>query len=118
MLEVAGAASSAKLKSVVKHTTESELVNLTDESTLVLWSTKWILSQGHKLGSTLIYQDKESMLPLMDTGRTSKQRTKHLNVRYFYMRDRIQKEELHLDYLPTGSMTAELMMKPSILGKI
>ena len=111
------AACSAKQKLVTKDSTESELVSLTDGSTLVLWSREWVLSQGHKLGPTIIYQDNKSVLSLMDTGRTTKQRTKHLNVRYFYIRDRIQKNELRLDYLPTGSMIADLMTKP-LLGKL
>ena len=69
------------------------------------------------MGPTLIYQDNKSVLSVMYTGRTTKQRTKHLNVRYFFVRDSIQKMELKLEYLPTKLMIADLMTKP-VVGKL
>jgi hypothetical protein len=120
VLKLAGGAvggSSSKQKLVVKDSTESEIVGLSDESTKVIWAREWLLSQGYKLPPTLIYQDNKSVLSLMATGRTTKQRTKHLNVRYFFIRDRIAKQELRLEYLPTKRMVADLMTKP-IVGKL
>ena len=95
VLKLAGGAvggSSSKQKLVVKDSTESEIVGLSDESTKVIWAREWLLSQGYKLAPTLIYQDNKSVLSLMSTGRTTKQRTKHLNVRHFFIRDRIAKQ--------------------------
>jgi hypothetical protein len=76
------------------------------------------LSRGYKLGPTLIYQDNnKSILSVMYTGQITKQRTKHLNVRYFFVRDRIQKMELRLEYLSAKLMIANLMTKP-VVGKL
>ncbi len=84
---------------------------------MVIWVREWLLCQGYKLGPTLIYQDNKSVLSVMYTDRTTKQRTKYLNVRYFFVRDRIQKMELRLEYLPTKMMIADLMTKP-VVGKL
>jgi hypothetical protein len=119
-LEVAGATVggwSTKQKLVTKHSTESEIVCLSDGSSLVIMAREWMICQGYKLGPTVIYQDNKSVLSLMTTGRTMKQRTKHLNVRYFFVMDRIKNQELRLEYLPTKLMIADLFTKP-VVGKL
>jgi hypothetical protein len=39
-------------------------------------------------------------------------RTKHINVRYFFIVDRIANKELELVYVPTAEMVADFMTKP------
>ncbi len=52
------------------------------------------------------------MLSLGKTGRHPSQRTRHLNVRYFFIFDRVAKGEILLEYLETKKMIADLMTKP------
>ena len=106
------AAWSSKQKLVSKSSTESELIALTDGSTYVLWAREWLLSQGYSGIVPVVYQDNMSVLSLGKTGRHPGQRTKHLNIRYFFVFDRVAKNEIILEYLPTKSMIADLMTKP------
>ena len=77
-----------------------------------------LIAQGYtNLGPTMVYQDNQGVLALMSNGRNPPQRTKHLNVRYFFMVDRILSKELCLAYMPTGKMIADLMTKP-VNGKL
>ena len=42
-------------------------------------------------------------------------RTKHIDINYHFIRDKIIKKQLILDYCPTEEMLADLLTKP--LGK-
>jgi hypothetical protein len=48
----------------------------------------------------------------MGNGRHSKHRTKHLNVRHFFARDRIRTGDIILVHKPTKEMLANVMTKP------
>ena len=83
---------SSKQKLVTKSSTEAELVGLSDGSSAVLWAREWLLDQGYRLPPTVIYQDNQGVLSLLRKGRHMKQRTRHLNVRFFFIKDVSQRE--------------------------
>eukprot|EP00957_Ditylum_brightwellii_P163562 12453416-Ditylum_brightwellii.AAC.1 len=39
-------------------------------------------------------------------------RTRHINIRYFFVTDRVAAEELRIDYCPTETMIANFYTKP------
>jgi hypothetical protein len=43
---------------------------------------------------------------------SSSKRTKHINVRYFFITDRISKGEVRVEWCPTKEMVADFMTKP------
>ena len=47
----------------------------------------------------------------MEKGRSTSRRTKHISVRYFFVKDRIDKE-VKLVYLSTDDMLADFYTKP------
>ena len=60
-----------------------------------------------------MYQDNQSAILLENNGRASiSRRTKHLNIRYFSITDRIKKGELKIEYCPTDDMVADFFTKP------
>ena len=42
---------------------------------------------------------------------TSK-RTRHINIKYFFVHDRIERNEVQITYLPTEQMVADILSKP------
>ena len=42
-------------------------------------------------------------------------RTKHIDIRHHFLRDKVEKSEIELSYCPTEDMIADLLTKP--LGK-
>lgn len=114
MANVGIAGWSGKQKLVTKSSTEAEIVGLSDGLTHVLWAREFLTSQGHDVSPVLTYQDNEGVLSLMKTGRANKHRTKHLNVRYFFAKDRVEKGEIVLEHLPTEHMIADLLTKPVV----
>ena len=58
------------------------------------------------------YQDNTSTVFMAEKGRSTSDRTRHINVRYFWIKDRIDTGELELKYLATKDMIADILTKP------
>ena len=43
---------------------------------------------------------------------SSSKRTRHINIRYFFVADRIASKEVKVEYCPTGDMVADYFTKP------
>ena len=75
-------------------------------------------AQGYKITDNILYQDNKSSILLEKNGKLSSgKRTKHINIRYFFVTDRIQSGEVQVDYCPTGEMIAGFFTKP-LQGKL
>jgi hypothetical protein len=49
---------------------------------------------------------------LKEQGYSSSEKSRHIAIRYFWVADRIDSEEVVLEYLRTKDMVAEIMTKP------
>ncbi len=105
-------ARSSKQKLVSKSSTEAELVALSDEASPVLWMRNFLELQGYEMPPATIYQDNMSTIALAEKGRSTSDRTRHINIRYFFVKDKIDSNELHIEYLPTDEMVADVLTKP------
>ena len=73
--------------------------------------------QGYEL-QTIIKEDNKSLMLLMKNGRLSSgKRTKHLDIRYFYVQNLIQKGIVKIEHCSTECMVADFFTKP-LQGKI
>ena len=105
---------STRQKLNTKSSTEAELVGVDDMMPMILWTRLFLQQQGWGCTkSTIIYQDNMSAMLLEKNGkRSSGRRTRHLDIRYFFVTDRIEKGELAIDYCPTDEMLADPFTKP------
>ena len=51
-------------------------------------------------------------IALAEKGRSTSDRTRHINIRYFFIKDKINSNELRIEYLPTEDMKADVWTKP------
>ena len=107
-------ASSRRQRINTKSSTEAELVGVNDILPQILWTRYFLEAQGYPMyNPTKIYQDNMSAIQLEKNGKASSgQRTRHINIRYFFVTDRVNKKEIEMAYCPTGDMTADLLTKP------
>jgi hypothetical protein len=111
-------ASSTKHKLNTRSSTEAELVSVDDCMPIILWSRYFLLEQGYGVVENILFQDNKSAMLLEKNGRaSSSKRTKHINVRYYFVTDRIAKGELKVQWCPTENMIADYMTKP-LQGKL
>lgn len=92
-------AKSKKQSLATKNSTESEMVALSDMSSLAIWWRNLVLHQGYNLGAIEIEQDNTSCIKLAEAGRSHNPFSKHINVRYFFIKDRIDNGEVKLKYV-------------------
>jgi hypothetical protein len=79
----------------------------------VLWTKYFLEAQGYKIDDSKIYQDNQSTILLAKNGRgSSSKRTRHINIRYFFVTDRVKRKEVSVEYCPTGEMNADFFTKP------
>ena len=53
-----------------------------------------------------------STMALVEKGRSTSERTRHINIRYFFVKDRVDSGEVRIEYCPTEDMLADLLTKP------
>jgi len=105
--------SSTKQKLNTRSSTESELVGVDDMMSSIIWTRYFLKEQGYDVYDNIIFQDNKSSILLERNGKLSSgKRTKHINVRYFFITDRISKGEVRVEWCPTGDMVADFMTKP------
>ena len=106
-------ATSTRQKLNTKSSTEAELVGVNDVLPQVLWTRYFLEAQGYGVKDSVVYQDNQSAILLEKNGKgSSSKRTRHINIRYFFVTDRIAANEVSTKYCPTGEMVADFFTKP------
>ena len=103
---------SSKQSIVTKSSTEAELVALSDSANQGLHIRNFLIGQGHTVGPMTVYQDNTSCMALVERGRSGAERTRHISIRYFWLRERVDKKEATVVHKGTAEMYANLLTKP------
>jgi hypothetical protein len=103
---------SKKQKLNTKSSTEAELVGVDDVLPQALWTKYFMEAQGYGV-TTILNQDNQSTIRLSENGKSSSGKgTRHINIRYFFITDRIARKEVAIQYCPTKEMVADYFTKP------
>ena len=62
-------------------------------------------------GPTTIYQDNQGSIAMSKNAIVSR-RTKHIDIKYHYVREMVEAGHIKLEYLPTSEMIADCLTKP------
>ncbi len=104
---------SRKQRLNTKSSMEAEVVGVDDASSQILWTNYFIKAQGYKIDEMLVYQDNQSAILLEKNGKQSSgKRTRHMNIRYFFITDRVNKGEMTIGYCPASEMIGDHFTKP------
>ena len=109
---------SSKQKLNTKSSTESEIVGLSDYMPYNIWFTNFMKEQGYEIEKNVVYQDNQSAMKMEINGRNScTGNSRHIDIRYFFTKDRVDKGEFKIEYCPTYKMVADYFSKP-LQGKV
>jgi len=104
---------STKQKINTKSSTESELVGISEYLPYCIWFLYFLEHQGYKLEENVVFQDNKSAILMEKNGRNScTGNSRHINIRYFFIKDRIKNKEVSVAYCPTEIMLADYFTKP------
>ena len=109
---------STRQKLVTRSSTECEVVGVHDVLPQMLWTAYFLKGQGIQVDESILYQDNMSSILLEKNGKlSSTKRTRHMNIRYFFVKDHVDGKEIRIVYCPTEEMWADYFTKP-LQGKL
>ena len=106
------AAKSTKQKLVTRSTSESELVCASDMLNKGLMQKDFMLNQGYECRPVILHQDNMSTIKMIKNGKSTSQRTRHINVRYFFIKEKVDEREVEVVYTKSEDMIADILTKP------
>ena len=99
---------SSKQKLNTKSSTEAELVGASDYLPNTIWAKMFLGAQGYQVHTNILEQDNESAIRLERNGRMSAgPKSRHINIRYFWLKDRVASEDVTIRHCPTLHMLAD-----------
>jgi hypothetical protein len=105
--------SSCKQSSVAQSTTESEYVAAASCCSQLLWITYKLSDFSEECSHVPLMCDSTSAIsvakyPVLHS------RTKHIEVRYHFLRDNVEKENIDLIHVPTEKQLVDILTKPLV----
>ncbi len=105
--------SSTKQKLNTRSSTKTEVVGADDFMPTICWTRYFLLAQGYDIKDNILFQDNKSSILLEKNGKaSSSKRTKHINIRCFFITDRVSQGEVSIAWCPTGDMIGDYATKP------
>ena len=103
----------SKQKINTKSSTEAELVGASDFLPNTIWVQHFMAAQGYPVRTSFFEQDNTSAIKLAKNGRASVgQRSRHIHIRHFWIKDRLSQDNITLRHCDTVSMLADFLTKP------
>ena len=96
-----------------KSSTETEVVAVSEYVPHKVQMINFLDAQGYSLQKSILYQDNQSAIKMEKNGRNScTGNSRHISIRYFFVKDRVNKGEFTIEYCPTEWMIADFFTKP------
>jgi hypothetical protein len=105
--------SSTNQKLNTRSSTETEILGADNFMPAIYWTRYFMKAHGYGFKDNVLFQDNKSSILLEKNGKALRsKRTKHINIRYLFITDRVSKEELSVLWCPTGDMIRDYATKP------
>ncbi|KAG0448351.1 hypothetical protein HPP92_027876 [Vanilla planifolia] len=102
---------SRKQNCVALSTTEAEYIAAGSCVAQVLWLKQQLLDYGLEFSQIPIFCDNSSAICLSKDP-VQHSRTKHIELRYHFIREHVQKKEIQLSFVPSSAQMADIFTKP------
>jgi hypothetical protein len=103
--------------SVALSSAEAEYMAASLASCEAIWLRKLLTGLfDQELEPTMIHCDNQSCIKLSENP-VFHDRSKHIEIRYHFIRDRVLKGAVKLQYIPTDEQLADILTKPLVKGK-
>jgi hypothetical protein len=97
-----------------RSSTGAEVVTNDEAMGPMLWTANFLRAQGYPVHKNILYQDNQSAIRLGKNGwESAGKRSRHLDIRYFFVSDLYQKKIIDIQYCPTDKMISDYMTKPT-----
>jgi hypothetical protein len=102
--------SSRKQRIVAQSTAEAEYIALAHCTREVLFLRQLLLELGYGQETTTIMEDNQACISIAENP-AQHSRTKHIDVRYHFIREHVRVKDIKLEYISTKENTADTLTK-------
>ena len=102
---------SKKQTSVSISTAEAEYISAASCCAQILWIKNQMLDYGVKFTKTPIFCDNTSAIAISHNP-VMHSKTKHIDIRYHFIRDHVMKNDIEIHFIPTDKQLADVFTKP------
>jgi hypothetical protein len=89
-----------------------ELIALSRCVNQALYIRNFLIQQGYPCGPVTLYQDNMSCMALVERGRLGAERTRHIDIRYYWLKESVTNGEAVVKQKGTVDMYANMLTKP------
>lgn len=101
-----------KQKINTRSSMEAELVAVDNALPHLVWTRYFMIAQGYDIKDIILYQDNLSAMLRTTKGKASNgKRIRHLDIRYFLIKDKVDNGKVWIMYNTTTDLTAEYFTK-------
>ena len=97
---------------VTKSSTEAELVGMSDVCSEVISLRNFVIAQGQPVAPAIVLQDNNSAMALVDRGGPCSKRSRHIDIRHFWVAEKVNDGSVKIVRCPTEVMWANILTKP------
>jgi hypothetical protein len=97
---------------VTKSSCEAELVTLSDSASLGMYLKNFMHEAGMGNAPGIFREDNMSAIRMAKNGRSTSDRTKHINIRYFFVKQFLDNGEFTIEHCDTENQIADILTKP------
>ena len=102
---------------VALSTAEAELVALTKTTQHALWLQRLATDLGFNVAPIAIYEDNQATIAIVKSDPKFNDRTKHIDIKYFFVRDKIGSGDIEVTFIGTEHQLADILTKALIGAK-
>jgi hypothetical protein len=95
---------------VALSTAEAEYIAVTDAAKEVVWLKLLLKELGYPQSNVKILEDNEATIKISKNPQDHR-KTKHIQVKYHFVREQIRNEEFHLEYVRTRDQIGDIFTK-------
>jgi hypothetical protein len=103
----------AKQKLVARSSMEAEIIGVHDVMPQLMWTGHFLMEQGFHVKETGLCQDNMNSILIEKNGQSScSKRNRHMNTRYFFIKEQVDSKRVRIEHCPTTEMVTYYFTKP------
>ena len=103
---------SKKQDCIAQSTAESEYVAATINCTQIVWMKQMLTDIGITFNEPVVIHCDNTSTINMSKNMVMHSKTKHISIKYHFLRDKVEKKEIKLEYINTKEKIADIFTKP------
>ena len=97
---------------MTKSSTEAEIVAASKAGSELLGLSNFLFFQTNVQQLPTLYQDNVSCMKILLNGLKSSNRTRHLDIQFFWLADYVEKGLIKVEWVNSNDMVADVLTKP------